>query len=359
MAGPMLVVGVLAACGSGDARVSGSPVGTTRLTVSTSTTVEGIEGATTDPLAPEISAPKPLPSPATNDGAPVGTSGSGAGDPIPPSEPEGATVPDERAALPASPPELASALAEAEQAIRQPDLALEARASWGRHQQRLYRVLSAHPDWAEEVLATIDPSISQAVSLNWSARQALNALLDTETPRPTLPAWRIDEPRPAEELLAYYHEAADATGVPWTVLAAINLVETRMGRINGVSTAGAIGPMQFLPTTWAECCEGDPTDAHDAIRGAADYLLDRGAATDLDRAIFGYNNSDHYVTAVQSYAGVLALDEGAYHGYHAWEVYYRSSAGLVHLPAGYLQPEPTDAAAWIQAHPDELVSTEG
>ena len=58
-------------------------------------------------------------------------------------------------------------------------------------------------------------------------------------PSDTLPAWQIVRPLPAEQLLAYYHEAEAATGVPWYYLASINLIETRMGRIHGLSTAGA------------------------------------------------------------------------------------------------------------------------
>ena len=62
---------------------------------------------------------------------------------------------------------------------------------------------------------------------------------------------------------------------------AINLAETRMGRIVGVSSAGAVGPMQFLPATWESCCVGDPTDAHDAILGAATYLAANDARKSL------------------------------------------------------------------------------
>jgi membrane-bound lytic murein transglycosylase B len=70
--------------------------------------------------------------------------------------------------------------------------------------------------------------------------------------------------------------------VPWYFLASINLVETRMGRIHGLSTAGAQGPMQFLPSTWAACCTGDIEDAHDAIVGAATYLKMRPDDMDSD-----------------------------------------------------------------------------
>jgi hypothetical protein len=262
----------------------------------------------------------------------------------------------EASPLPSTPEALITELNEVETALG--DTALDAALipAWGRRQQLLYRVLSAHPDWAEPVVAGVEESVREVVSLNWLARSSLSALVRSESIAATLPAWEVSPPEPAATLLGFYREAADATGVPWEVLAAINLVETRMGRINGLSTAGAVGPMQFLPTTWAGCCTGDPTDDHDAIVGAAQYLVDRGAPENMDRAIFGYNNSDRYVAAVQAYAQVLRLAPQRYHGYHAWEVVFLSSAGLVRLPDGYRQTEPVDAATWLGDHPDALVT---
>ncbi|MEM7338383.1 MAG: lytic transglycosylase domain-containing protein [Actinomycetota bacterium] len=263
------------------------------------------------------------------------------------------TVPDDQ---PTSAAELADALSAAELAVRDTDLDPEQRAAWGRRQQWLYRILAVRPEAeVDTVLGAVDPEIATAVATNWQARVELNVLLLQHGIPDYLPAWRIVEPAPADELLAYYQDAGAATGVPWEVLAAINLVETRMGRIRGISTAGAVGPMQFLPTTWAECCEGDPTQDRDAIRGAAEYLIDRGAATDLDRAIWGYNNSDRYVAAVQAYASVLAENPEAYSGYHAWEVYYRSSAGLLRLPVGYEELESVDATQWWADNPEHRV----
>ena len=153
-----------------------------------------------------------------------------------------------------------------------------------------------------------------------------------------------------------YKEAEARSGIGWTYLAAINLVETRMGRIEGISTAGAVGPMQFLPTTWAECCEGDPTDPADAIAGAARYLDIRGGPEDMARAIWGYNNSDHYVAAVIAYATVMAEDEQSYHGYHGWEIYFRSTEGLIRIPRSYEEPEPVPAGEWLARHPETLVT---
>lgn len=261
-------------------------------------------------------------------------------------------APDELA-VPTEPAALAAALTEAELALRDPSTVDT--AAWGRRQQRLYRALPRDADEADAVVALVDESVVDAVRLNLTARQALSSLVRSGPLSETLPAWRIDPPLPADELLGYYREAEAATGIEWEYLAAINLIETRMGRIDGLSTAGATGPMQFLPTTWEECCEGDPTVDRDAINGAAVYLVNRGGPDDMARALFGYNPSDEYVTAISAYADVMRADELAYRGYHAWEVYFLSAAGLVRMPEGYEETEPVDAATWIAANPDALV----
>ncbi|MFV0258818.1 MAG: lytic transglycosylase domain-containing protein [Acidimicrobiales bacterium] len=258
--------------------------------------------------------------------------------------------------LPRTPEALTADLGEAELAVRDPDLVDPALvAAWGRRQQVLYRVLAAHPEWAEEVTSGVDPAVVPAVVANWRAQKALLDLVLAAPLSPTLPAWTIREPAPAADLLPLYQQAEAATGVPWETLAAIHLVETRMSRIDGESGAGAVGPLQFLPSTWAACCQGDPTDDADAITGAAVYLAARGAPGDMDTALRAYNNSDAYVTAVEAYTMVMTDDPAAYGGYHGWEVIYQSSAGLIRLPVGYQQSEPVDAAGWVADHPDLMV----
>jgi membrane-bound lytic murein transglycosylase B len=159
-------------------------------------------------------------------------------------------------------------------------------------------------------------------------------------PRPDLPPWRIVVPRPADELLGYYREAQAATGIDWTYLAAINLVETRMGRIRGLSTAGAQGPMQFLPSTWAQpgIGKGDIDDPHDAIQAAARFLVRHGGPRDMARALRAYNNSRHYVSAVTAYANEMARNPERYRLYHQWGVVYRWTRGEVMLLEGYTPP---------------------
>jgi hypothetical protein len=93
--------------------------------------------------------------------------------------------------------------------------------------------------------------------------------------------------------------------VPWQVLAAINEIETDYGRNLSVSSAGAVGWMQFLPSTWKEWgvdANGDgvadPYNPVDAIFTAARYLHAAGASSNISDAIFAYNHATWYVQSV-------------------------------------------------------------
>jgi hypothetical protein len=101
-------------------------------------------------------------------------------------------------------------------------------------------------------------------------------------------------------------------GLPWVVLAAIGQIESGWGANTGPSTAGALGPMQFLPSTWAVWGisgfgdKGPPNinDPFDAVPSAARYLCAAGGSTaaGLPRAIFAYNHADWYVNEVLALA---------------------------------------------------------
>ena len=172
----------------------------------------------------------------------------------------------------------------------------------------------------------------------WSGRP--RSPLDDE-PQRRLPRWRIVAPPPAEELLGYYRVAQRRTGVSWTYLAAIHLVETRMGRIRGVSTAGARGPMQFLPSTWdLYGAGGDINDPRDAILAAARLLKASGAPGDMRGALWHYNQSTEYVRAVSEYARTMKRSRSAYRGYWHWRVLYRHARGTYVLPVGYPKTRP-------------------
>ncbi len=127
-----------------------------------------------------------------------------------------------------------------------------------------------------------------------------------------VPAFFIESFRIPPFLLPIYQAAGTAYGVPWQVLAAINEVETDYGRDLSVSSAGAEGWMQFLPSSWATYgvdANGDgykdPYNPADAIFAAARYLRAAGAATDVRGAIFSYNHSQAYVESVMLRAKLL------------------------------------------------------
>jgi hypothetical protein len=208
----------------------------------------------------------------------------------------------------------------------------------GRRQDLAYRALAAHPAWVERVVTALPAQVQTAVRANVKAGASLAELTAGGTPPATLPDWQVLAPRAASALRGYYEEAQAATGTPWEYLAAIHLVESRMGRIHGTSNAGAQGPMQFIPATWEAYGAGDITDDHDAIKAAARYLADRGAPGDMRRALFSYNNDDRYVAAIELYAQVMRADPRAYDGYHAWQVFFGTGHGTFLLPEGYGTP---------------------
>src|SRR4029079_6882709 len=96
---------------------------------------------------------------------------------------------------------------------------------------------------------------------------------------------RVARAAPAASLLAWYREAQTRFNVPWNVLAAVNFVESKFGKLRSVSAACAEGPMQFMPATWrAYGLGGNIHDPHDAILGAANYLRASGAPRNLKLA---------------------------------------------------------------------------
>jgi murein DD-endopeptidase MepM/ murein hydrolase activator NlpD len=120
-----------------------------------------------------------------------------------------------------------------------------------------------------------------------------------------VPNFFVDKFRIPVFLLAIYQTAGIQYGVRWEVLAAINEIETDYGRNLNVSSAGAFGWMQFMPSTWKRYGvdanrdgRTDPFNPVDAIFAAARYLKAAGADQDLRQAIFAYNHADWYVNSV-------------------------------------------------------------
>jgi hypothetical protein len=120
-----------------------------------------------------------------------------------------------------------------------------------------------------------------------------------------VPNFIIDQFEIPPFLMPIYQACGTQYGIPWQVLASINKIETAFGTNLNVSTAGAVGWMQFLPSTWQTWGvdankDGlkDPYNPVDAICAAARYLRAAGGDHDLRTAIFAYNHADWYVDEV-------------------------------------------------------------
>ncbi len=126
--------------------------------------------------------------------------------------------------------------------------------------------------------------------------------------------------RPADYMGLYREGAKRCPGLSWTVLAAIGQVESDHGRNAGVSSAGALGPMQFMPATWKSFGldgdgdgKADIMNPYDAIPSAAKYLCDHGAAGGgqaLYKAVWHYNHADWYVQKVLGLARAYQAQYG-------------------------------------------------
>ena len=129
------------------------------------------------------------------------------------------------------------------------------------------------------------------------------------------------EPTSENAYMELYRASATKYGFgpDWYILAAVGKVESNHGQAMGPSSAGAMGPMQFMPTTWETSGvdgNGDGVanvmDPEDAIPAAASYLEDGGAPRDWYRALYSYNHADWYVKKVLAVAEAyrrLAEDE--------------------------------------------------
>ena len=251
--------------------------------------------------------------------------------------------------LASDPAQLADDLVADEQALRDPSTPEAALQAAARRQQAAYRAIGRDSQLDAITRPRIPAALQQVYDLNVDARRQLTAMAET---RDTIPAWRLAAPAPPDELLGYYREAEAASGVGWNYLAAINLVETRLGSVVGPSSAGAQGPMQFLPSTFAGYGEGgDIYSPRDSILAAGRYLAANGFAGDHDRAIFQYNHAAQYVRAVNDYAAVLAVDPAAFTAFYRWEVYIKSTAGDVLLPIGYASSTPVPVQEYLATHP--------
>jgi hypothetical protein len=193
-----------------------------------------------------------------------------------------------------------------------------------RQEQDLVYTLAAQPDLESATLPLVGGARAAAVG---GAGQALRALWQMSGFPPGAQIHprhnhRFADSEPVDALLGYYRAAAARAGVDWTYLAAINYIESDFGRNNGPSSAGALGPMQFLPATFREYGgSGDINSAHDSIQAAALMLARNGAPSDYDRAVLRYNHNVDYVAAVKAYAAAVRSDAAWLTRLYYWSTY--------------------------------------
>ena len=190
-----------------------------------------------------------------------------------------------------------------------------------RARQQLLRALGRNAALSAAVVA-LAPGERDDVA----AREALQRLSGQGPPLRT--RIRVGAPPPAAKLLAWYREAQLRFGIRWQLLAAVNFVESAFGKVRNTSAAGAQGPMQFEPATWRTYgLGGDVHDAHDAILAAANYLHANGGVRDERHALYAYNHSSLYVSAVLHYAHRITHVRSAFAEYYAWDVFVRTPSG--------------------------------
>jgi soluble lytic murein transglycosylase-like protein len=253
-----------------------------------------------------------------------------------PQTPRSQALPAPDAALPRTPGLLAAALTvttrRLDDAVRRWDAAGAVPLDvtyLALYHQRMLRLMTARRALGDATLMRLPGDVRGEARDTVIGRRHLAAI-----PRSPgrLPPIRVTTAAPAAELRRDYAAAQRRFGVPWSILAAVNFVESSFGRVRSASEAGARGPMQFLPSTWRRYgMGGDIEDPHDAILGAANYLHHAGAPQDIDRALFAYNHSTSYVLAIRRFAGRMRADERTFLAYYAWQVFVRTRHGVRRL----------------------------
>jgi transglycosylase-like protein with SLT domain len=169
-------------------------------------------------------------------------------------------------------------------------------------QQALLDAASAKAQQLQALRAAAEAVAAARAAAAAASEQAASSV----APYPIPPAFRA----------LYQAAAATCPGLSWTVLAAIGQVETHHGRGAMVSSAGALGPMQFLPATFVRYAvdgdhdgKADIMNPADSIFTAARYLCANGAGSGNDglyNAVWHYNHADWYVQLVLSLAGKIS-----------------------------------------------------
>ena len=220
----------------------------------------------------------------------------------------------------ASPPQLAARLVRANAA---PVTVASAYAM-----QRIELRLSDDPALARRVVRLLPAGLARDVTDDVLAHRELARLTP---PRPRS-AFRVGPSVAAARLRAFYAEAQRRSGIRWQLLAAINFVESDFGRLRESSVAGAQGPMQFMPSTWASYGRGDIHDPRQSILAAARFLRAAGAPARERTAVYHYNPSWAYVDAVERYAGRIRRSVRAFAQFYARPLVVRTPEGYRRLP---------------------------
>ena len=183
-------------------------------------------------------------------------------------------------------------------------------------QQDQVENLGEHPNLAARVIPLLPAGLQFEIRHLYAARRDLLRLSAGAKHRKL----RLGPRAPLASLASYYDEAERRYGIAPHYLAAINLVETKFGRVKSNSVAGAQGPMQFIPSTWQIYGQGgNIQDPHDAILAAARLLRANGAPGRYGPALRAYNPSGLYVDAVTHYARLIAHDPYALAFLYSWE----------------------------------------
>jgi hypothetical protein len=180
-----------------------------------------------------------------------------------------------------------------------------------RDEQAIVYQLAADQDLQAVIMPQLPPALAAPFSESIEGLRALYRLAQVDYSR-IHPRFNRPLATPAgfADLLNYYRAASNPYGLDWTFLASINFIESDFGRVMGPSSAGALGPMQFMPSTWDNYgAGGDVMSPHDAIYAAARYLVHYGAPGDMPGAIWHYNHDDDYVAAVSYFASVIRRDQ--------------------------------------------------
>jgi hypothetical protein len=173
--------------------------------------------------------------------------------------------------------------------------------------------LSDHPTLSRAVIKLLPAALARDVTDDVLAHRELTTLKPSHPGPPV----KLGPALAAARLRTYYGEGQRRSAIAWQVLAAINYVESDFGRLREPSASGALGPMQFIPSTWATYGRGNVRDPHAAILAAARFLRAAGGTRDERGALYRYNPSQKYVDAIERYAGRIRRDPQAFLVFYA------------------------------------------